>query len=84
MSEEKKKRYESQNRATAKYNKANYDRLYPFVKKGKKAVYLEAVEKGEFASLNEFIETAADNLASEVLERDREENPPAPSPQNKP
>ncbi len=45
----------------------NYDRLYPYVKIGKKAVYQKAVEAGGFESLNDLIETATDRIAAEVL-----------------
>lgn len=53
-------------RAKNKYNSANYERLYPFVKKGKKARYQRAAEAAG-CSLNEFIETAMDRLADEIL-----------------
>lgn len=44
----------SEIRAKNKYNTENYDRLYPYVPKGRKAEYEKAAEKaGE--SLNEFI-----------------------------
>ena len=49
-------------RAKNRYNAKAYDRLYPYVKKGKKAVYLKAaIAQG--ISLNEFIEKACDQLA---------------------
>lgn len=57
----------SATRAKNKWNGENYDRLYPYVKKGKKEVYLKAVEAGGFESLNEFIEAAADQKAAEIL-----------------
>lgn len=44
----------SATRAKNKYNAANYDRLYPYVPKGRKAVY-EAAAKAAGMSLNEFI-----------------------------
>ncbi|MFI3254512.1 MAG: antitoxin [Eubacteriales bacterium] len=66
MENAKKKTYESQTRAKAKYNKENYDRLYPFVKKGKKELYQEAAKKGGYESLNSFIEAAADKLMAEI------------------
>lgn len=53
--------------AKRKYNAENYDRIYPMVKKGKKAVYQKAVEAGGFESLNDLIETATDRIAAEVL-----------------
>lgn len=46
-------------RAKQKYNTANYDRLYPYVPKGRKAAYEAAAEK-EGVSLNEFIIKALD------------------------
>ena len=49
-----------------KYNAANYERLYPFVKKGKKERYQKAAEAAGF-SLNEFMEKAMDSLAAEIL-----------------
>ncbi len=54
-------------RAKNKYNAANYDRLYPYVKKGKKERYLRAVKIGGYESLNEFLEQAMDRLAAEIL-----------------
>ena len=47
-------------------NAANYERLYPFVKKGKKERYQKAAEAAGF-SLNEFMEKAMDSLAAEIL-----------------
>jgi len=44
-------------RAKNKYNATNYDRLYPYVKKGRKAVYEEAA-KAAGVSLNDYITTA--------------------------
>ena len=41
-------------KAKNKYNAANYERLYPFVKKGKKERYQKAAEAAGF-SLNEFM-----------------------------
>lgn len=41
-------------RAKNKYQAANYDRLYPIVPKGRKAVY-EAAAKAAGESLNEYI-----------------------------
>lgn len=48
------------------FNEKTYDRLYPSVKKGKKARYLEAATKAG-QSLNEFMEKAMDELADEIL-----------------
>ena len=50
-------------KAKNKYNAANYERLYPFVKKGR---YQKAAEAAGF-SLNEFMEKAMDSLAAEIL-----------------
>lgn len=55
-------------RAKNKYNSANYDRLYPFVKKGKKERYIEAARVGGYNSLNDFLEQALDRQAAEILE----------------
>lgn len=54
-------------RAKNKYNSANYDRLYPYVRKGKKEKYMAAAKAGGFESLNEFVEKAMDTLAAEIL-----------------
>ena len=62
-----KKKYACNTRAKNKWNAENYDRLYPYVKIGKKAVYQKAVEAGGFESMNDLIETAADRIAAEVL-----------------
>ena len=53
-------------KAKNKYNAANYELLYPFVKKGKKERYQKAAEAAGF-SLNEFMEKAMDKLAAEIL-----------------
>jgi hypothetical protein len=53
-------------RAKNKYNAANYDRLSPFVRKGKKDRYRAAANARGY-SLNEFMETAMDRLADEIL-----------------
>lgn len=50
---------ESQKNATRKYNEKSYDRLYPFVKKGKKEIYVNAAHDLGI-SLNEFVEMALD------------------------
>ena len=39
-----KKKYASNTRAKNKWNAENYDRLYPYVKKGKKEIYLAAAQ----------------------------------------
>lgn len=62
-----KKKYACNTRAKNKWNAENYDRLYPFVRVGKKAVYQKAVEAGGFGSMNDLIETATDRIAAEVL-----------------
>lgn len=54
-------------KAKNKYNAANYDRLYPYVKKGNKVIYEEAAKKAGYPSLNEFIVDAID----EKIERDQ-------------
>lgn len=56
-------------RAKNKYNAAHYDRLYPVVPKGRKAIY-EAAAKAAGMSLNEFIVAAME----EKLERDKWSN----------
>jgi len=56
-------------RAKNKYNAANYDRLYPYVPKGRKAVY-EAAAAAAGVSLNDYIIRALD----EKVERDKQEN----------
>lgn len=48
--------------AKRKYNAENYDRLYPMVKKGKKAIY-QATATAAGMSLNEWIETTLDAAA---------------------
>jgi len=53
-------------RAKNKYNTENYDRLYPYVKKGRKAIYEEAAKKAAM-SLNDYITTAIE----EKIERDQ-------------
>lgn len=57
----------SATKAKNKYNTANYDRLYPYVKKGRKVVYEEAAKKAG-VSLNDYIVTALE----EKLARDNE------------
>lgn len=53
-------------KAKNKYNAANYERLSPFVKKGKKQRYKDAAAAKGY-SLNEFMEKAMDKLAEEIL-----------------
>ena len=53
-------------KAKNKYNAANYDRLSPFVRKGKKDRYKAAAAAAGY-SLNEFMEKAMDALAAEIL-----------------
>ena len=53
-------------KAKNKYNAANYDRLSPFVKKGKKDRYRAAAEAAGY-SLNEFMEKAMYTLAEQIL-----------------
>jgi hypothetical protein len=50
-------------RAKQKYNTANYDRLYPYVKKGRKEIYEAAAEKNGL-SLNEYIVEAIEEKIS--------------------
>jgi len=47
------------------FNAETYDRLYPYVKKGKKAKYEECA-KSLGMSLNEFIETTLDEKVEEI------------------
>ena len=53
-------------KAKNKYNAANYDRLSPFVRKGKKDRYRAAAEAAGY-SLNKFMEKAMDTLAEQIL-----------------
>lgn len=68
-----KKKYKSNTRAKNKWNAENYDRLYPYVKLGKKAIYQKAIEASEFESMNDFIESAADERAAAILGMSAEE-----------
>ena len=52
-------------KANRKYNEKAYDRLYPYVKKGRKVVYEEAARAAGM-SLNDYITTAIE----EKLKRD--------------
>ena len=61
------KKGKASTRAKNKYNGENYDRLYPYVKKGKKDIYIEAAERGGYESLNDFVESALDEKAAEIL-----------------
>ena len=53
-------------KAKNKFNEKNYDRLSPYVKRGKKDRYKEAAKAAGY-SLNEFMEKAMDSLAAEIL-----------------
>lgn len=48
------------------FNEKNYDRLSPYVKRGKKDRYKEAATAAGY-SLNEFMEMAMDRMADEIL-----------------
>lgn len=61
------KKYKSNTRAKNKWNSENYDRLYPYVKLGKKAIYQKAIAASKFESMNDFIESAADERAAAIL-----------------
>jgi len=63
----------SATRAKNKWNGENYDRLYPYVELGKKAVYQQAVEAGKYESLNDLIESATDEKAVLALGWSKEE-----------
>lgn len=62
-----KKKYASNTRAKNKWNTENYDRLYPYVKKGKKEIYLAAAQAAGM-SLNEWMEKTLD-AAAEIGEK---------------
>ena len=53
-------------RAKNKYNAANYDRLYPYVEKGKKAYYEEQSKKAGYESFNQFIVDAIEEKISRL------------------
>ena len=53
------------------FNEKNYDRLSPYVKRGKKDRYKAAAAAAGY-SLNEFMELAMDRLADEILGIPRE------------
>ena len=57
-----KKKYASNTRAKNEWNAENYDRLYPYVKKGKKEIYLAAAQAAGM-SLNEWLEKTLDAAA---------------------
>lgn len=61
------KKQKASTRAKRKWNDENYDRLYPFVKRGKKAIYQRAIDASDFESMNDFIESAADERAAAIL-----------------
>ncbi|BFH15523.1 hypothetical protein J6TS7_65410 [Paenibacillus dendritiformis] len=61
----KEKKGNAATRAKQKYNAANYDRLYPYVPKGRKSVY-EAAAKAVGMSLNDFVTRAIE----EKIERE--------------
>ena len=48
------------------FNEKNYDRLSPYVKRGKKDRYKAAATAAGY-SLNEFMEMAMDRMADEIL-----------------
>ncbi|WP_438432902.1 transcriptional regulator [Gorillibacterium sp. sgz500922] len=54
-------------KAKNKYNAANYDRLYPYVPKGRKAVYEAAARKAK-VSLNDYLIQALE----EKIEREND------------
>jgi len=57
-------------RAKRKFNDTHYDRLYPYVKKGRKSEY-EQFAKSAGVSLNDFIITAIEEkILREKKERD--------------
>ena len=57
-----KKKYASNTRAKNKWTAENYDRLYPYVNKGKKEKYLAAAQAAGM-SLNEWLEKTLDAAA---------------------
>jgi hypothetical protein len=65
----------SQTKASNKYHAEKYDRLYPFVPKGRKAE-IQAVADAQGESLNDFIVKAID----ERMERFERDKPFAPPP----
>lgn len=66
MENMEKKQGTAATRAKNKYAAANYERLSPFVRKGKKDRYRKAAAAAGY-SLNEFMEKAMDRMATEIL-----------------
>lgn len=64
--EKEKREGSAATRAKNKYAAANYERLSPFVRKGKKQRYRDAAAAAG-CSLNAFMEKAMDQLADEIL-----------------
>lgn len=56
-------------KAKNKYNAKSYDRLYPYVQKGKREIYMRAAQAGNI-SLNAFIEQACDRYAEELMKEE--------------
>lgn len=54
-------------RAKNAFNSENYDRLYPYVKKGHKAVFTRAAKEKEYDSLNDFLEDVMFTRSVEIL-----------------
>lgn len=54
-------------RAKNVFNSENYDRLYPYVKKGHKAVFTRAAKEKEYDSLNDFLEDVMFTRSVEIL-----------------
>lgn len=57
----------SRDRREAEIQQQNYDRIYPYVKKGKKSVYQRAAKASGFDSINDMIESLMDEWAAAVL-----------------
>jgi len=57
-------------KAKNKYNAENYDRLYSYVKKGRKVVYEEAA-KAAGVSLNDYITTAIEEKVARDLLKEK-------------
>ncbi len=66
---------EGQKIATAKYNKANYDRIILYVKKGVKAEYAAIAEEVGM-SLNSFINAAITDFIKQIREQTAGEDRP--------
>lgn len=58
-------------RAKNKFNTKNYDRLYPYVEKGKKAIYEEEARKVGYDSLNQFIIDAIEEKIERIKQADQ-------------